>query len=100
MNKNKLNFQVLGTMVLVELPVIEKTTKGGIIKASSMIAEEEQKQSNFLTVISIGEDVKTIKKGDKVFIRNSNHPIGYALELNDNKYMLLDVSNVLGKRIR
>ena len=61
----------LGDNILIRLPEIEEKTEGGIIKDQAMIeAEQEAMDSQVVEVVEVGEKVTSVKKGDKVLIRN------------------------------
>jgi co-chaperonin GroES (HSP10) len=50
------NFAPMHGAVLVELPEIDETTKGGIIKSDEMVTEERSNHDGFLTVVAAAED--------------------------------------------
>lgn len=66
----------VGDNILITLPEVNEKTESGIIKDEETIAKElEAMDSHITTVVSIGENVKTVKEGDKIMIRNAQVPI-------------------------
>lgn len=66
----------VGDNILITLPEVSEKTESGIIKDEDMIAKElSEMDSHVTTVISAGENVKSVKEGDKIMIRNAQVPI-------------------------
>lgn len=67
----------VGDNILITLPEVKEETPGGIIKDQETLAKEakEAMDSHITEVVSVGEDVKKVKVGDKVMIRNAQVPI-------------------------
>ncbi len=67
----------VGDNILITLPEVKEETSGGIIKDQETLAKEakEAMDSHITEVVSVGEDVKRVKVGDKVMIRNAQVPI-------------------------
>jgi len=82
-----MNIKPLGERVLIEQIEAETKTASGLIIPDS--AQEKPLQAK---VVAIGEDVKTLKKGDTVL-----YPKFTGTELNiDNKnYLMLEISDIL-----
>lgn len=91
---SKVNFQAINNDILLELPVVDKKTKSGIIKSPSMVKEEESNSDKFYPVISVGEGCKFIKEGDRVYVTGKHQQI----ELDGKLYALVNEIHVLGKR--
>ena len=69
-----MNLNCVKGNILIELPEIKETTESGIIKSEEMMAAE-YKDSNVVKVLSVGEEVTVVKKGDRVMIKNTHVPI-------------------------
>lgn len=66
----------VGDNILITLPEIKEKTESGILKTEEMIAEEMEKMDSHITkVISVGDNVKSVKVGDSIMIRNTQVPI-------------------------
>lgn len=91
---SKVNFQAINNDILLELPVVSKTTNGGLIKSPAMIKEEESNSDKFYPVISAGEGCKYIKKGDMVYVTGKHQQI----ELDGKLYAIVNEIHILGKR--
>jgi len=90
-----INFQPIGREILVEIPMISKTTESGVIKSEKMIEEEKKNMDKFLTVLEVGNEVQQIKQGDKIYITNGKHP---QIELDGKLYAIINELHVLGKK--
>lgn len=71
---NKIKFKPFGLSYLVELPPINKYTKGGIEKSPSMMEEELKKLPDYLVVACVSDDLIDIKVGDKVILTTTQLP--------------------------
>jgi len=67
----------VGDNILITLPEVKEETAGGIIKDEATLAEEakDAMDSHVTEVVSVGEEVKKVKVGDKIMIRNAQVPI-------------------------
>jgi co-chaperonin GroES (HSP10) len=68
------NLKCVNDNILIELPSIEEKTAAGIIKTEEMLAAE-QKDTNVVTILSVGDAVTKVKANDKIMIRNTSVPI-------------------------
>ncbi len=55
--------------IALESPVLDETTKSGVIKGDKVLAEETKDLYTF-NVLAVGRDVKEVVPGDKVFLRH------------------------------
>lgn len=74
-------------LIVVKL-LLEKTTKFGII----MLDTDNYKQENMGAVISIGPDVKNVKKNQTIMFDGFGHK---KFSYKDNEYVLVNEENVL-----
>lgn len=66
----------VGDNILITLPEVKETTEAGIIKTEDMLAAEiEDMDSQITSVVSVGENVKAVKEGDRIIIRSHKVPI-------------------------
>lgn len=66
----------VGDNILITLPEVKEKTESGIIKSDEMIEEEMGSVDSHITkVVSIGDNVKMVKVGDSIMIRNAQLPI-------------------------
>ncbi len=65
---NKL--ECIGDNIMFELPDVEAVTEGGIIKPEEVIVDEAAKQEDLeiVKIVSVGENVRTVSVGDKIFL--------------------------------
>ena len=84
----RLTFKPNGDRVLILLKEVEKVSKGGII-----MPDNNREDSRNGTVVSVGDDVKGIEKGDRVLV--GTH-IGNAINIVGKEYFLTKSENVLG----
>lgn len=77
MSKTEFKIDCVGDNILITLPDVKEETESGIIKDEATLAKEakEAMDSHITEVVSVGENVKTVKVGDKVMIRNAQVPI-------------------------
>ena len=92
---NEVNFQVINNDVLLEIPVISETTKGGIIKSDSQIKAEQAKMDKFLLVVNISDKCEQIKIGDRVYIAGGKHT---QIQLEGKTYIIVNELMILGKK--
>ena len=83
-----MNFKPLGERVLVERVEEETTTATGII-----IPDNAKEKPSRGKVLAIGPEVEEIREGDIVVFGKY---AGTDLVLNDNEYLVLEVSDILG----
>ena len=83
-----MNFKPLGDRLLVERVEEANTTASGII-----IPDNAKEKPSRGKVLAIGSDVEEIKEGDIVVFGKY---AGTELVLDDNEYLVLEVSDVLG----
>jgi len=87
----KVNIKPLGLRVVVEPMVAETVTSSGIIIPES--AQEKQAKGTIIAVGNGTEDAKIeVKEGDKVLYGKF---AGTEVELNGEKYLILDQSDIL-----
>lgn len=94
--KKEIDFQIFNKDILVNVPKIQDKTEAGIIKPDSILKEEKEKTDLFFEVLLIGENCEYVKIGDKVYIRSGKHP---QVLIDEVPYLLINESNVLGKRV-
>ena len=82
--------QSLGKKIIVKVIEQEKKTKSGLIIPDTVRKEDEI----LAEVISVGEEVTTVKVGDKVLF--SKYYTGEVINFNDEKLVSLDISSLLG----
>jgi len=83
-----MNFKPLGDRLLVERVEEANTTASGII-----IPDNAKEKPSRGKVLAVGSDVEEVKKGDIVVFGKY---AGTDLILDDNEYLVLEVSDVLG----
>ena len=83
-----MNFKPLGDRVLVERVEEETTTASGII-----IPDNAKEKPSRGKVLAIGSEVEEIREGDIVVFGKY---AGTDLVLDDNEYLVLEVSDILG----
>ena len=86
------SFKPLGNRVVVEPIDQDEVTAGGIVLPET--AKEKKKQGTVIEVGNIEEKELPVKKGDTILYT------GYSseeLELNGEKYLLLDAKDVIAK---
>jgi len=86
--ESKMNFQPLGDRLLVERVEEATTTASGII-----IPDNAKEKPSRGKVLAIGSDVEDINVDDVVVFGKY---AGTDLILDDNEYLVLEVSDVLG----
>ncbi len=86
--ESKMNFQPLGDRLLVERVEEATTTASGII-----IPDNAKEKPSRGKVLAIGSDVEDINVDDIVVFGKY---AGTDLILDDNEYLVLEVSDVLG----
>lgn len=91
-----LNFDPFGYNVVLEMPVFEEKTEGGVIKSSKMIEEEVKAVNKYLEVFAVGSQVKEISIGDRVLLNNGNHQI---INVDGTDYFLVNQGLILGKTV-
>ena len=82
--------QSLGKKIIVKVIEQEKKTKSGLIIPDTVRKEDEI----VAEVVSVGEEVTTVKIGDKVLC--SKYYTGEVINFNDEKLVSLDISSLLG----
>ena len=83
-----MNFKPLGDRLLVERVEEANTTASGII-----IPDNAKEKPSRGKVLAVGSDVEEVKEGDIVVFGKY---AGTDLILDDNEYLVLEVSDVLG----
>lgn len=61
--------------IVIETAIVEETTKSGVFKGDSVLAEEKKTEAR--VVLAIGRDVKEVKEGDLIFLRNGTTVYNY-----------------------
>jgi co-chaperonin GroES (HSP10) len=83
-----LNIKVIHNLVCVEYPGERKTESGIILNKDTDIIESAPS-----LVLAVGNMVKEIKKGDKVFLHGSSRPIN--INYKNKRYLLFRESDVV-----
>lgn len=83
-----MNLKPLGKRVVLSPTQIEETTKGGIILPGA----SSKKESNIAEVIALGDDVTTLKSGDRVVFDKYKTTI---IKEDDKEYFIIDLEDVL-----
>jgi chaperonin GroES len=78
--------RAVGKRVLIETVSPEKTTKSGII-----LAPKKEEPSNKGTVVSVGDEVTSIKVGDTIFF---NKFTGAEIEHDEHKYLVIKLEDI------
>lgn len=61
--------KVIKDNIALESPVLDETTKSGVIKGEKVLADEAKEIYTF-KVLEVGKDVKEVLPGDKIFLRH------------------------------
>ena len=77
----------LGERVLVKMDKVEEKTAGGIF-----IPQTAQEKTQIAVVEAIGEDVKTIKVGQKIL---HDKYAGTQVKMDNEDYLILNIKDVL-----
>lgn len=77
----------LGERVLVKTDKAEEKTASGLF-----IPQTSQEKTQFASVISVGNDVKSVKVGDKIL---HDKYAGTALKLDNEDYLILKEEDIL-----
>ncbi|MBQ3318270.1 MAG: co-chaperone GroES [Spirochaetales bacterium] len=77
----------LGERVLVKMDKVEEKTAGGIF-----IPQTAQEKTQIAVVEAIGEDVKTIKVGQKIM---HDKYAGTQVKMDNEEYLILNIKDVL-----
>lgn len=82
-----MDIRPLGERVLVKADQAEEKTASGLF-----IPQTSQEKTQFATVVAVGDDVKTVKKGEKILHDKYS---GTALKMDGDDYLILDIKDVL-----
>ncbi len=82
-----MDIRPLGERVLVKAEQAEEKTASGLF-----IPQTSQEKTQFATVVAVGEDVKTVKKGEKILHDKYS---GTSLKMDGDDYLILDIKDVL-----
>jgi chaperonin GroES len=86
----KMNFEPFGDRVLVKVPEVENTTKGGIILPDTASKDNPTEAE----VIAIGGSTKKIEVGDTVVF---SQYAGTKITLDGEEYLILEIyKDILG----
>ena len=77
----------LGERVLVKMDKVEEKTAGGIF-----IPQTAQEKTQIAVVEAIGDDVKTIKVGQKIL---HDKFAGTQVKMDNEEYLILNIKDVL-----
>lgn len=77
----------LGERVLVKTDKAEEKTASGLF-----IPQTSQEKTQFASVIAVGNDVKSVKVGDKIL---HDKYAGTALKLDNEDYLILKEEDIL-----
>lgn len=86
-----MNFKPLGKRVLVEREEESKTTASGIIIPDN--ASKERPSVGKVVAVGCDDECKVVKVGDSVVFGKYS---GSEVELDDKKYLVLNLEDVLG----
>jgi chaperonin GroES len=85
-----MNFEPFGDRVLVQIPEIQNTTKGGIILPDSASKDKPTEA----VVVAVGGTSKKINVGDKVVYAQY---AGTNITIDDKEYLILEIyKDILG----
>lgn len=90
----EINFIPMNGHVAVYSPIVEETTKSGIIKSEEM-KKAEEKADLFLEVFSVSDDVTTIKPGDLICV---NPKACLGIPVDGHQILIVHENTILGKR--
>ncbi len=82
-----MDIRPLGERVLVKAEQAEEKTASGLF-----IPQTSQEKTQFATVVAVGDDVKTVKKGEKILHDKYS---GTSLKMDGDDYLILDIKDVL-----
>ncbi|MCQ2398069.1 MAG: co-chaperone GroES [Sphaerochaetaceae bacterium] len=82
-----MNIRPLGERVLVKAEKTEEKTASGIV-----LPQTSQEKSQFASVIAVGDDVKSVKKGERILF---DKYAGTALKIDSEDYLILELKEVL-----
>ena len=77
----------LGERVLVKMDKVEEKTAGGIF-----IPQTSQEKTQIAVVEAIGDDVKTVKVGQKIL---HDKYAGTQVKMDNEEYLILNIKDVL-----
>ncbi len=77
----------LGERVLVKMDKVEEKTAGGIF-----IPQTAQEKTQIAVVEAIGDDVKTVKVGQKIL---HDKYAGTQVKMDNEEYLILNIKDVL-----
>ena len=77
----------LGERVLVKMDKVEEKTAGGIF-----IPQTAQEKTQIAVVEAIGDEVKTIKVGQKIL---HDKYAGTSVKMDNEEYLILNIKDVL-----
>ena len=77
----------LGERVLVKMDKVEEKTAGGIF-----IPQTAQEKTQIAVVEAIGEDIKTVKVGQKIL---HDKYAGTSVKMDNEEYLILNIKDVL-----
>ena len=77
----------LGERVLVKMDKVEEKTAGGIF-----IPQTAQEKTQIAVVEAIGDEVKTIKVGQKIL---HDKYAGTSVKMDNDEYLILNIKDVL-----
>ena len=89
---NMINYEPLGSHIVVEMPQVAKETESGIIKSESMLKEERDKRDGHAKVVAVSQEVKNVKVGDIVIPKGQ----GFMVKVDDVEYFQMNIFDVLG----
>ena len=89
---NMINYEPLGSHIVVEMPQVAKETESGISKSESMLKEERDKRDGHAKVVAVSQDVKTVKVGDVVIPKGQ----GFMVMVDGVEYFQMNMFDVLG----
>ena len=90
--ENTINYEPLGSHIVVEMPQVMKETESGIIKSESMLKEERDKKDGHAKVVAVSQEVKNVKVGDTVIPKGQ----GFMVNVEGIEYFQINMYDVLG----
>jgi len=82
-----MDIRPLGERVLVKIDQAEEKTASGLF-----IPQTSQEKTQFGSVVAVGDDVKSVKKGDRIL---HDKYAGTSIKVDGDDYLILNLKDVL-----
>jgi co-chaperonin GroES (HSP10) len=83
--------KLLGNLILLNpIKEVDKKTKSGL----AYVEHEEKTNSKLCTVVEVADKVKTVKKGDKVFVHRY---IGSVVTIDHEDMIIVNERDIMAK---